>query len=74
MTNKERNLLGIHGITGFLLATLGLVIAVLTLAYLAYNTQVENATNFYEVKNQKDIKSGIGGNGSNRADHIIDVK
>ena len=74
MNETERNLLGIHGITGFLLATLGLVVTVLTLAYLAYNAQVANATNYYKVVNEKDIKSGIGGNGSMRSEHIIDVK
>ena len=70
MTNKNRNIMGLNGITGFLLATLGLVVTVLFLAYLAYTTQVENATNFYEVKNADEIKMI----GSKRADHIVDVK
>ena len=70
MTNKDRNIMGLNGITGFLLATLGLVVTVLFLAYLAYTTQVENATNFYEVKNADEIKMI----GSKRADHIVDVK
>ncbi len=74
MVNKNRNIMGLNGITGFLLATLGLVVTVLALAYLAYTTQVNNATNFYKIVNAKEIKSGIGGNGSKRSDHIIDVK
>ena len=66
--------MGLNGITGFLLATLGLVVTVLALTYLAYITQVENATNYYKVVNEKDIKSGIGGDGSKRSDHIVDVE
>lgn len=70
MINSERNIMGLNGISGFLLATLGLVVTVLTLAYLAYGTQVENATNYYKVKDEKSIKMI----GSERADHIVDVK
>ncbi len=70
MVNENRSLFSIHGITGFLIATLVLVGVVLALAYAAYLSQVENATNYYEVKDMKSVKMI----GSSRAEHIIDVK
>lgn len=70
MVNENRSLFSIHGITGFLIATVVLVVVVLALAYAAYLSQVENATNFYKVERMNEVKMI----GSNRADHIIDVK
>ena len=67
MVNEKRSLFSIHGMTGFLLATVVLVVVVLSLAYLA---QVANATNFYKVERLNEVKMI----GSQRADHIIDVK
>jgi succinate dehydrogenase/fumarate reductase cytochrome b subunit len=68
--NEKRSLFSIHGMTGFLIATIVLVVVVLSLAYLAYETQVANATNYYDVKDMNSVKKM----GSDRADHIIDVK
>jgi len=50
MVNENRSLFSIHGITGFLIATVVLVVVVLSLAYAAYLSQVENATNFYKAE------------------------
>jgi succinate dehydrogenase/fumarate reductase cytochrome b subunit len=70
MVNEKRSLFSIHGMTGFLLATVVLVVVVLSLAYAAYLSQVANATNFYKVERLNEVKMI----GSQRADHIIDVK
>ena len=70
MVNENRSLFSIHGITGFLIATVVLVVVVLSLAYAAYLAQVANATNYYKVERLNEVKM----NGSKRADHIIDVK
>ena len=70
MINEKRHLFSIHGMTGFLIATVVLVVVVLSLAYAAYLAQVANATNYYDVKNIDQVKMI----GSKRADHIIDVK
>jgi len=70
MVNEKRSLFSIHGITGFLIATVILVIVVLSLAYIAYLSQVENATNFYKAERLNEVKMI----GSHRAEHIIDVK
>ena len=70
MINENRSLFSIHGMTGFLIATVVLVVVVLSLAYIAYETQVANATNYYDVKDMSSVKMI----GSKRADHIVDVK
>ena len=70
MVNEKRSLFSIHGMTGFLIATVVLVVVVLSLAYAAYLSQVENATNYYKVERLNEVKMI----GSERADHIIDVK
>ena len=70
MVNENRSLFGIHGMTGFLIATVVLVVVVLSLAYAAYLSQVENATNYYKVERLNEVKMI----GSKRSDHIIDVK
>ena len=70
MENPKRSLFSIHGMTGFLIATVVLVVVVLSLAYAAYLSQVENATNFYKVERMDEVKMY----GSDRADHIKDVK
>lgn len=68
--NENRSLFSIHGMTGFLIATVVLVVVVLSLAYLAYGAQVENATNFYKIENPELIKM----NSVENAKHVVDVK
>ena len=70
MKEKDRGLFTLHGMTGFLIATIVLVVVVLTLAYAAYLSQVENATNFYDIKNPELIKM----NSVENAKHVVDVK
>ena len=38
------------------------------------SVQNAQASNYYDIKDESLIRSGIGGNGSSAADHIIDVK
>lgn len=68
--NTKRSLYSIHGMTGFLIATIVLVVVVLSLAYAAYLAQVENATKFYEVKDLDKVQKI----GSSRADHIVEYQ
>ena len=70
MINEKRGLFSIHGMTGFLIATIVLVVVVLSLAYLAYGAQVENCKNYYDVKDLDKVKMFD----SQRSEHIIDVK
>lgn len=69
MLNENRSLFSIHGMTGFLIATVVLVIVVLSLAFMAYEAQVRNATNYYKVEALSEVKMI----GSKREDHIKDV-
>jgi hypothetical protein len=68
--NENRGLFGLHGMTGFLIATVVLVVVVLMWAYAAYHMQVANATNYYELKNPELIKM----NSVENAKHFVDVK
>jgi len=72
--NENRNVFGLHGVTGMLIATALLLSILAGLTMGALSVQSANATNFYKIKDEQSIKSGIGGNGSKMSDHIIDVK
>jgi len=67
--NENRNVFGVDGAGGFLVAVL-LLLSIL--GFLVYNSivvQSANATNFYDIKNEKSIKMISTEN----AKHIVDV-
>lgn len=68
--NENRGLFTLDGMAGFLLATVILVVVVLSWAYAAYDMQVKNATNFYKIENPEAIKMISKDN----AKHFVDVK
>jgi len=72
--NENRNVFGLHGIAGMLIATVLLLSILAGLTIWGLAVQNENMNNYYKVVNPTDIKSGIGGNGSMSSDHIVDVK
>ena len=73
--NENRNVFGLNGIAGMLIATVLLLTILAGLTVWGMAVQNANMTNYYEVKNETEIGSGImGKNISNRSDHIIDVK
>lgn len=72
--NENRSVFGLSGIAGMLIATVLLLSILAGLTVWGIAVQNDNMTNFYKVVNAKDIKSGIGGNGSIESDHIVDVK
>ncbi|QSZ42804.1 DUF4006 family protein [Sulfurimonas aquatica] len=69
--NTKRGLMVLDGMVGFLIATVVLVVVVLTLAYLSYDYQTESATNYYDIKDEKSIKMF---DTQSRVNHIVDVK
>jgi len=71
--NENRSLFALDGITGMLIATLLLLSILAGLTVWNMSVQNTNAANFYELKDEASIRSGIGGNGSLVADHIVDV-
>ena len=76
--NTNRSVFGLHGVTGMLIATVLLLTILVGLTIWGLGIQQANANNFYEVKDEKSIGSGIGfGEGhttSKASEHIVDVK
>ena len=73
--NEKRGLMVLDGMVGFLIATVVLVVVVLTLAYFSMAVQNDSSKDFYDIKDAEKIGSGImGKNVSKRSDHIVDVK
>ncbi|WP_321779340.1 DUF4006 family protein [Sulfurimonas sp.] len=76
--NENRSVFALDGITGMLIATVLLLSILVVLTVLGLGVQSANATNYYEIKNETKIGSGIGfGEGhttSKVSDHIIDAK
>ena len=68
--NENRSVFALDGITGMLIATVLLLSILAALTVIGLGVQNANATNYYELKDEKSIKMF----GSSRADHIIDVK
>jgi hypothetical protein len=72
--NENRSVFALDGITGMLIATVLLLSILAGLTVWGLSVQNANMANFYELKDETSIRSGIGGNGSSAADHIVDVK
>ncbi len=68
--NENRGLFVLDGITGMLIATVLLLSILAGLTVLNMGIQQDNASNFYDVKDEKAIKM----KGSDRASHVVDVK
>jgi len=69
--NENRSVFALDGITGMLIATVLLLSILAGLTVWGLGVQNANMDKFYEVKNAEQIKSGIGGDGSKRSDHIV---
>jgi hypothetical protein len=76
--NENRSVFALDGVTGMLIATVLLLTILAGLTVWGLNVQQGSAANYYDIKDETKIGSGIGfGEGhttSNPADHIIDVK
>ena len=68
--NENRNVFGVDGAGGFLVAVLLLLGALAFLTYKAATVQGANASNFYDIKDEKSIKMISVDN----AKHLVDVK
>lgn len=69
--NENRSVFSIHGVTGMLIATVLLLGILVFLSVKAMSVQNANAENFYQVKNETEIKMRSV---DNFANHIEDVK
>ena len=73
--NENRSVFALDGITGMLIATVLLLTILAGLTVWGLGVQNANMQNFYDVKNETQIGSGImGKNISKASDHIVDVK
>lgn len=68
--NENRSVFALDGITGMLIATVLLLTILAGLTVWGLSVQNANASNFYDVKDEKSIKMF----GSSSTDHIVDVK
>ena len=73
--NENRSVFALDGVTGMLIATVLLLSILAGLTVWALGVQQAQASNFYQIKNETSIGSGImGKNISKQSDHIVDVK
>ncbi len=76
--NENRNVFALDGLTGGLIATALLLSILAGLTIWNMKVQSAEATNYYKIKDEKSIGSGIGfGSGhtvSTMADHVVTVK
>lgn len=67
--NENRNVFGVDGAGGFLVAVLLLLSILGFLVYTSIGVQSANASNFYDIKDEKSIKMISVDN----AKHIVDA-
>lgn len=67
---ENRSIFSLDGITGMLIAVVLLLSIVGVLTYFSVTTQAANASNFYKIENEKEIKMFSTEN----AKHVVDVK
>jgi len=76
--NENRSVFALDGLTGGLIATALLLSILAGLTIWDMKVQKAHATDYYKIKNEKTIGSGIGfGSGhtvSTVAEHIVTVK
>ncbi len=68
--NENRSVFALDGVTGMLIATVLLLSILAGLTVWAISVQQAQATNFYDIKDEKSIKMFSVDN----AKHLVDVK
>jgi len=67
---ENRSIFALNGITGMLIAVVLLLSIVGVLTYFSVVTQAANASNYYKIDNEKEIKMFSAEN----AKHLVDAK
>lgn len=57
MEENKRSIFALNGITGMLIATVLLISILIVLTIFSLNVQQTQASNFYEIKDAKELKS-----------------
>ena len=68
--NENRSVFALDGVTGMLIATVLLLTILAVLTVWGLGVQQANATNFYDIKDEKSIKMFSTENSK----HLVDVK
>ncbi len=68
--NENRSVFALDGVTGMLIATVLLLIILAVLTVWGLGVQNENASNYYDIKDEQLIKM----NSVDNAKHLVDVK
>jgi len=71
LSENERGVFSLDGIVGMLIATVLLLSILVFLTVEGYAAQYRNASNFYKIVNEKQIKMI---DTTTRANHLVDVK
>jgi len=71
MNENERSVFALDGITGMLIATVLLLSILAFLTVQGLGAQQRNASNFYQIINEKEIKMI---DTESRNNHLVDVK
>ena len=75
MENTNRNIFGLHGITGMLIATTLLLTILVILTTWAIGVQQKSATNYYDASSITGSLTNIKANSTDNAKHsFVDVK
>ena len=68
--NENRNVFGLNGVVGMLIATALLLSILAFLTIFGIKAQSDNSTNYYKIQDEKSIKMFS----TDSAKHIVDVK
>ena len=68
--NENRSVFALDGVTGMLIATVLLLVILAVLTVWGLGVQNANASNYYDIKDEKSIKMFSTEN----AKHVVDVK
>jgi len=68
--NENRSVFALDGVTGMLIATVLLLSILAVLTVMGLGVQQANASNYYDIKDEKSIKM----NSVENIKHLVDVK
>ena len=71
MENTNRNVFGLHGVTGMLIATILLLTILVVLTTLGISTQQNNATKYYDPAPYTESLDNVVANSKDNANHAF---
>jgi flagellar basal body-associated protein FliL len=71
MENTDRNVFGLHGVTGMLIATVLLLAILVVLTIMGISTQQKNATSYYDPSPYTKSLDNVVANSKDNAKHAF---